>query len=226
MIERVARIGASHLSTHGGCRNGAVCRAAARLRGAARERKLMRKGGRAEGRTGGGRQPTGTWHANPEATCIAGVRRPETNHRTSNHPTSNHRTRSHDMTHHALIEAAKAAREKAYAPYSNFKVGAALVTNDGKVFHGCNVENASYGLCNCAERTALFSALAAGYRPGEFAAIAVVGETHGPIAPCGACRQVMIELGKPTLEVVLTNMQGDVRVTSAGDLLPDAFYLA
>ncbi|MBO7856884.1 cytidine deaminase [Burkholderia pseudomallei] len=226
MIERVARIGASYLSTHGGCRNGAVCRAAARLRGAARERKLMRKGGRAEGRTGGGRQPTGTWHANPEATCIAGVRRPETNHRTSNHPTSNHRTRSHDMTHHALIEAAKAAREKAYAPYSNFKVGAALVTNDGKVFHGCNVENASYGLCNCAERTALFSALAAGYRPGEFAAIAVVGETHGPIAPCGACRQVMIELGKPTLEVVLTNMQGDVRVTSAGDLLPDAFYLA
>ncbi|QCU49064.1 cytidine deaminase [Burkholderia pseudomallei] len=130
------------------------------------------------------------------------------------------------MTHHALIEAAKAAREKAYAPYSNFKVGAALVTNDGKVFHGCNVENASYGLCNCAERTALFSALAAGYRPGEFAAIAVVGETHGPITPCGACRQVMIELGKPTLEVVLTNMQGDVRVTSAGDLLPDAFYLA
>ncbi|ABN93578.1 hypothetical protein BURPS1106B_2514 [Burkholderia pseudomallei 1106b] len=231
MIERVARIGASYLSTHGGCRNGAVCRAAARLRRTARERKLMRTGGRADGRTGGraaggGRQPTGTWHANPEATCIAGVRRPETNHRTSNHPTSNHRTRSHDMTHHALIEAAKAAREKAYAPYSNFKVGAALVTNDGKVFHGCNVENASYGLCNCAERTALFSALAAGYRPGEFAAIAVVGETHGPIAPCGACRQVMIELGKPTLEVVLTNMQGDVRVTSAGDLLPDAFYLA
>ncbi|EIP86065.1 cytidine deaminase [Burkholderia humptydooensis MSMB43] len=142
-----------------------------------------------------------------------------------NRRTSNHRTREHDMTHHALIEAAKAAREKAYAPYSNFKVGAALATNDGKIFHGCNVENASYGLCNCAERTALFSALAAGYRPGEFAAIAVVGETDGPIAPCGACRQVMIELGTPTLEVVLANMSGDARVTSAGDLLPDAFYL-
>nr|WP_269435254.1 cytidine deaminase [Burkholderia sp. ABCPW 14] len=132
----------------------------------------------------------------------------------------------HDMKHNALIEAAKAAREKAYAPYSNFKVGAALATKDGRIFHGCNVENASYGLCNCAERTALFSALAAGYRPGEFATIAVVGETDGPIAPCGACRQVMIELGKPMLEVVLTNMKGDVRVTNAGDLLPDAFYLA
>ncbi|SMF99325.1 Cytidine deaminase [Burkholderia singularis] len=124
-----------------------------------------------------------------------------------------------------MIEAAKAAREKAYAPYSKFKVGAALATKDGKVFHGCNVENASYGLANCAERTALFSALAAGYRPGDFTTLAVVGETDGPIAPCGACRQVIVELGKPTLEVVLANMKGDVRVTSANALLPDAFYL-
>ncbi|AOK31319.1 cytidine deaminase [Burkholderia singularis] len=129
------------------------------------------------------------------------------------------------MTHETMIEAAKAAREKAYAPYSKFKVGAALATKDGKVFHGCNVENASYGLANCAERTALFSALAAGYRPGDFTTLAVVGETDGPIAPCGACRQVIIELGKPTLEVVLANMKGDVRVTSANALLPDAFYL-
>ncbi|WP_089339897.1 cytidine deaminase [Burkholderia singularis] len=129
------------------------------------------------------------------------------------------------MTHETMIEAAKAAREKAYAPYSKFKVGAALATKDGKVFHGCNVENASYGLANCAERTALFSALAAGYRPGDFTTLAVVGETDGPIAPCGACRQVIVELGKPTLEVVLANMKGDVRVTSANALLPDAFYL-
>ncbi|KVE38461.1 cytidine deaminase [Burkholderia sp. TSV86] len=129
------------------------------------------------------------------------------------------------MAHETMIEAAKAAREKAYAPYSKFKVGAALATKDGKVFHGCNVENASYGLANCAERTALFSALAAGYRPGDFTTLAVVGETDGPIAPCGACRQVIIELGKPTLEVVLANMNGDVRVTSADALLPDAFYL-
>ena len=129
------------------------------------------------------------------------------------------------MEHQALIEAAKAAREKAYAPYSRFKVGAALYTKDGKVFHGCNVENASYGLCNCAERTALFAAIAAGYRRGDFATLAVVGETEGPIAPCGACRQVMIELGSPSLEVVLANMKGDVRVTRADALLPDAFYL-
>jgi cytidine deaminase len=129
------------------------------------------------------------------------------------------------MEHQALIDAAKAAREKAYAPYSRFKVGAALYTKDGKIFHGCNVENASYGLCNCAERTALFAAIAAGYRRGDFATLAVVGETEGPIAPCGACRQVIIELGTPALEVVLANMKGDVRVTSADALLPEAFYL-
>ncbi|MGU7773335.1 cytidine deaminase [Burkholderia sp. MR1-5-21] len=129
------------------------------------------------------------------------------------------------METQALIDAAKAAREKAYAPYSRFKVGAALRTKDGKVFHGCNVENASYGLCNCAERTAMFAAIAAGYRPGDFSAIAVVGETEGPIAPCGACRQVMIELGTPSLDVVLANLTGDVRVTRADALLPDAFYL-
>ncbi|RQS65462.1 cytidine deaminase [Burkholderia sp. Bp8963] len=129
------------------------------------------------------------------------------------------------MDTQALIDAAKAAREKAYAPYSRFKVGAALRTKDGKVFHGCNVENASYGLCNCAERTALFAAIAAGYRPGDFAVLAVVGETEGPIAPCGACRQVMIELGTPSLDVVLANLNGDVRVTRADALLPDAFYL-
>ncbi len=129
------------------------------------------------------------------------------------------------MEAQTLIDAAKAAREKAYAPYSRFKVGAALRTKDGKVFHGCNVENASYGLCNCAERTALFAAIAAGYRPGDFAAMAVVAQTDGPVAPCGACRQVMIELGTPALEVILVNLKGDVRVTSADALLPEAFYL-
>ncbi|MBB3256938.1 cytidine deaminase [Paraburkholderia bannensis] len=129
------------------------------------------------------------------------------------------------MEAQTLIDAAKAAREKAYAPYSRFKVGAALQTKDGKVFHGCNVENASYGLCNCAERTALFAAIAAGYRPGDFAAMAVVAQTDGPVAPCGACRQVMIELGTPALEVILVNLKGDVRVTSADALLPEAFYL-
>ncbi|UGQ47260.1 cytidine deaminase [Massilia endophytica] len=122
-----------------------------------------------------------------------------------------------------LIEEAKAARLKAYTPYSNFKVGAALLCNDGQVFHGCNVENASYGLCNCAERTALFSALAHGYKPGEFAKLAVVGETDGPIAPCGACRQVILELGGNELPVVLTNLKGDVFETTAAAQLPNAF---
>ena len=97
--------------------------------------------------------------------------------------------------------------------------------DDGTIFHGCNVENASYGLCNCAERTAFFSAVAAGYRPGQFKTLAVIGKTDGPIAPCGACRQVMIELGSPRLEVVLSNLDGNVEVTSAAALLPGAFYL-
>jgi cytidine deaminase len=129
------------------------------------------------------------------------------------------------VEHQQLIDEARKARERAYAPYSNFLVGAAVQTHDGKIFHGCNVENASYGLCNCAERTALFSAMAAGYRPGQFKTLAVIGKTDGPIAPCGACRQVMIELGSPTLEVVLSNLDGKVEVTSAGALLPGAFYL-
>lgn len=129
------------------------------------------------------------------------------------------------MNQAQLIQAAIAARQKAYTPYSKFKVGAALLANDGKVFHGCNVENASYGLCNCAERTAFFSAVAQGYRPGDFASIAVVGDTDAPIAPCGACRQVMLELGGPELKVVLSNLKGDVKETTAFAQLPDAFYL-
>ena len=129
------------------------------------------------------------------------------------------------MKHEQLIDEARKARERAYAPYSGFRVGAALETHDGTLFHGCNVENASYGLCNCAERTALFNAVAAGYRPGQFTTLAVIGKTDGPIAPCGACRQVMIELGSPKLEVVLSNLDGHVEVTSAAALLPGAFYL-
>jgi cytidine deaminase len=129
------------------------------------------------------------------------------------------------MQHEQLIDEARKARERAYAPYSKFRVGAALETKDGKLFYGCNVENAAYGLCNCAERTALFAAVAAGYRPGQFKTLAVIGQTDRPIAPCGACRQVMIELGTPALEVVLSNLAGKVEVTSAAALLPGAFYL-
>src|SRR6478609_7320039 len=105
------------------------------------------------------------------------------------------------MKYQKLIDEARAARELAYTPYSKFQVGAALECKDGRVFRGCNVENASYGLCNCAERTAFFSAIAQGYKPGDFTALAVVGDTDGPIAPCGACRQVTLELGGTALPV-------------------------
>lgn len=127
------------------------------------------------------------------------------------------------MNHEQLIIEAIAARLLAYTPYSQFKVGAALLCRDGRVFHGCNVENASYGLCNCAERTAFFTAIAAGCKPGDFSALAIVGDTAGPISPCGACRQVMMELGGGALSVVLANLKGDVFVTTAGDQLPNAF---
>jgi len=127
------------------------------------------------------------------------------------------------MKYQKLIDEARAARELAYAPYSRFQVGAALETRDGRIFRGCNVENAAYGLCNCAERTAFFSAIAAGYKPGDFAALAVIGQTDGPIAPCGACRQVILELGGNALPVVLTNLKGDLFETTAADQLPNGF---
>jgi cytidine deaminase len=127
------------------------------------------------------------------------------------------------MTYAKLIDEARAGRELAYTPYSNFKVGAALECKDGRVFRGCNIENAAYGLCNCAERTAFFSAMAHGYKPGDFSALAVIGATDGPIAPCGACRQVILELGGNDLPVILTNLNGDILETTAADQLPHAF---
>lgn len=125
----------------------------------------------------------------------------------------------------ALLAQAHSARDQAYAPYSRFQVGAAVLTHDGRQFSGCNVENAAYGLCNCAERTALFSAIAAGCQPGDFAALAVVADTPDPVSPCGACRQVMAELCAPTMPVLLSNLHGDRMQTTVGDLLPGAFTL-
>lgn len=101
----------------------------------------------------------------------------------------------------SLLEAAWQAREHAYAPYSNFAVGAALLAADGRVFVGCNVENISYGLTNCAERVAIGAAVAAGVR--EFTAVVVVADTGVPISPCGACRQVLAEFG--VAKVILAN---------------------
>lgn len=124
-----------------------------------------------------------------------------------------------------LMLAARQAREAAYAPYSRFQVGAAVLTRDGRIFTGCNVENAAYGLCNCAERTALFGAIAAGCRPGDFVQLAVIADTPGPVSPCGACRQVMAELCGPAMPVLLGNLTDATESTTVGALLPGAFAL-
>lgn len=120
-----------------------------------------------------------------------------------------------------LIQEAKAAREKAYVPYSKFKVGAALLTVDGKIYQGCNIENAAYSVTNCAERTALFKAFSEGER--NFSVLAVVADTERPVPPCGACRQVISELCPKDMKVVLTNLQGIVREYNVEELLPGAF---
>jgi cytidine deaminase len=120
-----------------------------------------------------------------------------------------------------LVQEAIQAREKAYVPYSKFGVGAALLTTDGKVYHGCNIENAAYSMCNCAERTALFKAYSEGDR--NFALLAVVADTDRPCSPCGACRQVISELCPRDMKVVLTNLKGDILETTVEELLPGAF---
>ena len=116
-----------------------------------------------------------------------------------------------------LVDEAWKARALAYAPYSRFLVGAALLSEGGRVFHGCNVENLSYGLTNCAERVAIGAAVAAGVR--RFMAVAVVAETAVPISPCGACRQVLAEFGVP--RVILANRSERLEFT-LDELLPRA----
>ncbi|MGM0853177.1 MAG: cytidine deaminase [Bacillota bacterium] len=125
------------------------------------------------------------------------------------------------MNAEQLIQEAKLAREKAYVPYSKFKVGAALLSKDGKVYHGCNIENAAYSMCNCAERTALFKAYSEG--DTDYSMIAVVADTARPVPPCGACRQVISELCPKEMKVVLTNLKGDVEELTVAELLPGAF---
>jgi cytidine deaminase len=120
----------------------------------------------------------------------------------------------------ALVAAARAARERAIAPYSGFKVGAALATRDGVVFGGCNVENASYGLTMCAERVALLKALSEGHR--DFAGIAVVADTPSPTPPCGPCRQLLWEYCGD-IPVVMANLTTVTAELHMRDLLPWPF---
>ncbi|ABV33844.1 cytidine deaminase [Pseudothermotoga lettingae TMO] len=122
------------------------------------------------------------------------------------------------MNNDELIELAIDAMKRAYVPYSNFRVGAVVVSKSGKIFTGCNVENASYGLSICAERVAIFSTIASGE---EIEKLVVVADTPQPVSPCGACRQVMSEFGD--FEVVLANTNGDIITTKVSDLLPHAF---
>jgi cytidine deaminase len=120
-----------------------------------------------------------------------------------------------------LLEKAKSALTNAYAPYSKFQVGAALLTEAGNVYTGCNVENASYGLTNCAERTAIFSAVTAEGSGMHIRAIAVWSNPEGPCSPCGACRQVIFEFGPKA--IVLFQGMDAIEEVRAADLLPYGF---
>lgn len=118
-----------------------------------------------------------------------------------------------------LMDCAIKARENAYSPYSHFAVGAALLCEDGTLFEGCNIENASYGLTNCAERTVIFKAVSEGHI--KFKALAVVADTEGPCAPCGACRQVMAEFKIPL--IIMGNLMGNIKIVTMEEVLPFSF---
>ena len=119
-----------------------------------------------------------------------------------------------------LIEKAQQARENAHAPFSDFKVGAALLTKSGEVYTGCNVENASYGLTMCAERVAIFKAISEGKK--DFTNLAIVADTENLTPPCGACRQIIWEFCGD-IPVILANFSGQTEIVQTGDLLPRAF---
>lgn len=116
---------------------------------------------------------------------------------------------------------AKEALEKAYVPYSQFPVGACLVTKQGRTYQGVNIENASYGLSNCAERTSIFKAVSEGER--DFSHLVVAGDTSQPISPCGACRQVMVEFFEQDMPVTLVGQHGVVKEMTVAELLPYSF---
>ncbi len=125
-----------------------------------------------------------------------------------------------------LIDTAIEAAKNAYVPYSKFNVGAAILMKDGTILKGANVENASFGLCNCAERTVLFYAYAQGYRKEDIIKLAVVADTSEGVSPCGACRQVMSELLELECPILLSNIKKtDVKETNIQELLPYIFKL-
>lgn len=126
------------------------------------------------------------------------------------------------MTDRELIEISKKAQEFAYAPYSKFRVGAALLCRDGSVYTGCNIENATYGATNCAERTAVFKAVSEGRR--EFTAIAITSSGGDLTFPCGICRQVLAEFS-PEINVILEDKDGKLHTFALSELLPHSFAL-
>lgn len=127
------------------------------------------------------------------------------------------------MNKEELILRAKKARELSYSPYSKFAVGAVVLTKDGKVFEGANIENSSYPLCMCAERNALYNAYMHGYKKEDFISLALVADTDEPCSPCGACRQVISELFPKNAPIYMFNLKGDVKESTIEELLPFAF---
>ena len=127
----------------------------------------------------------------------------------------------HDFEVKNMLRMANEARDRAYAPYSNFRVGACLKGATGAYYLGCNIENAAYSPTNCAERTAMFKAVYEGER--QFDALAIVWEGENPAVPCGVCRQVLAEFCDPEMPVICANRKGEYKIFAMGDLLPDAF---
>ncbi|MDT2768615.1 MULTISPECIES: cytidine deaminase [Globicatella] len=126
-------------------------------------------------------------------------------------------------TKEELIKLSRSVQKNAYIPYSHFPVGCAMEMKDGTIIEGVNVENVSFGVTNCAERSAIFTAATKGYRPKSIAAIAVSGDTEDFLPPCSICRQVMVEFCDPDTPVYLTRNNGDILTTSVKELVPFAF---
>jgi len=125
------------------------------------------------------------------------------------------------MEYQNLVLKAMQARKNSYSPYSKFKVGAAVLTDDGKIYTGCNIENASYGATNCAERTAIFKAVSEGYK--TIKAIAIVGVENDYTYPCGICRQVIAEFATDSTKIILVKGETEYLVKTLAEILPGAF---